>query len=279
MNELDAQEASDPESVNWCTNGLSGTVKKRNVECVFPFVWKGTTYNSCVKDDNSFHFGWCATRNVRKLFPPKFNKWGSCERCENVDDYYFFDEEEEYESESPESVDGVVTKKETVEKNPDGTVVKTTIIDMGEKDKAGTEIKKEIVEYTDTVDGRTEEIKIETGDRPNEEIITTKVDTGEIDENGDEVYDTTIVKQGIDENGDEFKITLDKNGGRSVGGSAAGTIFKLLLGILFAMGLAYGGKHAYEKFSSDVAYARISGAEAEMGSLKMAITPDVVRMG
>ena len=47
-----------------------------NVPCVFPFIYKGTTYNECTDVDNN-GVPWCATQTLDDAYVPGY--WGNCE--------------------------------------------------------------------------------------------------------------------------------------------------------------------------------------------------------
>ena len=63
--------SGDPVSATFC--------KIRKTDCVFPFIYKGETHNSCIKREDSF---WCATKVNEDDSEVIVGFWGKC----NVDE-------------------------------------------------------------------------------------------------------------------------------------------------------------------------------------------------
>ena len=54
------------------------TVKDKNKACQFPFKYRGTLYNQCIKEGSDDGREWCATA-VNKRRRRLKGKWGNCD--------------------------------------------------------------------------------------------------------------------------------------------------------------------------------------------------------
>jgi hypothetical protein len=62
-----------------CFMRTKETEEKESKRCVFPFTFKGESYNNCTKDHSSNGAEWCAT-DVNDNGEVVFGEWGDCDR-------------------------------------------------------------------------------------------------------------------------------------------------------------------------------------------------------
>ena len=58
----------------FCIIGKCSVYTDQHKKCVFPFIWKGKTYNTCTQDGN-YDSPWCAYKVTNAL---EWKKWDPC---------------------------------------------------------------------------------------------------------------------------------------------------------------------------------------------------------